>query len=389
LSGTLSGNNLSAASLDQGIELRDGVIDIVIAKNVVNFRNVVFNGGKGTLSATGQVQLDADDPNVKAKIVADKLELFGTPDRQLSVSGSATMANGGPGGGLAINGKFVIDHALFDLPASSAPKLGDDVVIVRSNGQTIVAAPPKHMAAAEKPVGPFAPRGDITIDLGQKFRFRGAGADLGLMGALTVTSTPNAPLSAVGNINVSNGSTYEAFGRKLAIETGYFTFNGPIDNPSLNLLAMRRNQEVEAGVRVRGTLRAPDVQLVSEPSVQDDEKLSWLLFGHGTETGSNLGQQNTMAAALALVGSAGGKRIAQTVGLDEFTIGTSDSGLTDAQVVSVAKALNEHFVLGYEQGLQSAGYLFKLTWLLSRRWSVAAQAGTYNGLFLLFTNRYD
>ena len=389
VSGSLNGNNLTAASLDQGVELRNGVIDIVIAKNVVTFRNVVFHGGQGTLSATGQVQLDADDPNVKAKIVADKLELFGAPDRQLSVSGSATMANGGPGGGMAINGKFVVDHALFDLPESSAPRLGDDVVIVRSDGQTTGAAPPKHMAAAEKPVGPFAPRGDITIDLGQKFRFRGAGADLGLVGALTVTSTPNAPLSAVGNINVTNGSTYEAFGRKLAIETGYFTFNGPIDNPSLNLLAMRRNQEVEAGVRVRGTLRAPDAQLVSEPSVQDDEKLSWLLFGHGTETGSNLGQQNTMAAALALVGSAGGKRIAQTVGLDEFTIGTSDSGLTDAQVVSVAKALNEHFVLGYEQGLQSAGYLIKLTWLLSRRWSVAAQAGTYNGLFLLFTNRYD
>ena len=389
LSGTLSGNKLSAASLDQGVQLNDGVIDIVIAKNVVNFRNVVFHGGPGTLSAVGKVDLDVDDPNVTAKIVADKLELFGAPDRQLSVSGAATMANGGPGGGLAINGKFVVDHALFDLPSSSAPKLGDDVVIVRSDGRTTISATPKHMAGAEKPVGPFAPHGDITIDLGQKFRFRGAGADLGLVGALTVTSTPNAPLSAVGNINVTNGSTYEAFGRKLTIETGFFTFNGPIDNPSLNLLAMRRNQEVEAGVRVRGTLRAPDVQLVSEPSVQDDEKLSWLLFGHGTDTGSNLGQENTMAAALALVGSAGGKRIAQTVGLDEFTIGTSDSGLTDAQVVSVAKALNEHFVLGYEQGLQSAGYLFKLTWLLSRRWSVAAQAGTFNGLFLLFTERYD
>ncbi|MCY0387449.1 translocation/assembly module TamB domain-containing protein [Robbsia sp. Bb-Pol-6] len=389
LSGTISGQKLGATLVDQGVQLRNGVIDIAISDNIVQFRNVSFHGSTGTLSATGRVQLDADNPGITAHIVADKLELFGAPDRQLAISGQASVANAGPGGGLAIDGKFAVDHARFDLPKTSAPRLGDDVVIVRSNGQTDTAAPPKAVSGVEKPIGPFAPIANIAIDLGHDFHFEGAGAVLGLTGALTVRSAPNEALSAVGTVSVTPGSTYEAFGRKLGIETGYFTFNGPVDNPSINLLAMRRNQEVEAGVRVQGTLRSPDVTLVSEPSVTQNEKLSWLLFGHGTDTGQNLGQQNTMTAALALLGSAGGKTLARSVGLDEFSIGTSDSGLTDAQVISVAKALNEHFVLGYEQGLQSAGYLFKLTWLLSRRWSVAAQAGTYNGLSLMFTNRFD
>ncbi|WP_082102338.1 translocation/assembly module TamB domain-containing protein [Robbsia andropogonis] len=389
LSGSLKGSQLNAQLLDQGVQLRDGVIDIGIDENLMTFRQVVFHGSSGTLRATGQVRLDADDPTIAAKIVADKLELFGTPDRQLQLSGQATLENAGPEGGVAVDGKFVVDHALFDLPESSAPSLGDDVVIVRSNGQPTPAVPKKGVPGAEKPVGKYAPRANISIDLGRNFRFRGEGADLGLTGGLTVVSAPNVPLSAQGSVNVANGSTYTAFGRKLNIETGFFTFNGPIDNPSINLLAMRRNQEVEAGVRVRGTLRAPDAQLVSEPSVPDNEKLSWLLFGHGTDSGQNLGQQNTVDAALALLGSAGGKRIAQTVGLDEFTIGSSDSGLTDAQVVQVAKALNEHFVLGYEQALQSTGSLFKLTWLLSRSWSVALQAGTYNGVFLLYVHRFD
>ncbi|WP_347556106.1 translocation/assembly module TamB domain-containing protein [Robbsia sp. KACC 23696] len=389
LSGSLKGDQLNAQLLDQGVQLRDGTIDIGVDDNLVTFRQVLFHGSSGTLGATGKVRLDADDPTIAAKIVADKLELFGTPDRQLQLSGQATLENAGPDGGVAIDGKFLVDHALFDLPESSAPSLGDDVVIVRSNGQPTAAVPKRGVPGAEKPVGRYAPHANVTIDLGHDFRFRGAGADLGLVGALTVVSAPNAALSAQGSVNVTNGSTYSAFGRKLNIETGYFTFNGPIDNPAINLLAMRRNQEVEAGVRVRGTLRAPDAQLVSEPSVPDNEKLSWLLFGHGTDSGQNLGQQNTVDAALALLGSAGGKRIAQTVGLDEFTIGSSDSGLTDAQVVQVAKALNEHFVLGYEQALQSTGSLFKLTWLLSRSWSVALQAGTYNGAFLLYVHRFD
>ena len=146
----------------------------------------------------------------------------------------------------------------------------------------------------------FAPRANIDIDLGQKFRFRGAGADLGLAGTITAMSAPNMPLRAVGNVRVTPGSTYTAFGRKLNIENGFFTFNGPVANPGINILAMRRNQEIEAGVQVTGTVQSPTAKLVSEPNVPDNEKLSWLLFGHGTDQGNNIGQQSAMTNALAL-----------------------------------------------------------------------------------------
>ena len=74
--------------------------------------------------------IDRAEPDLTARIVADKLQLFAAPDRQLSLSGNATMANGGAAGGLDIDGKFTVDHALFDLPEQSAPRLSDDVVIV-------------------------------------------------------------------------------------------------------------------------------------------------------------------------------------------------------------------------------------------------------------------
>ncbi|WP_139169569.1 translocation/assembly module TamB domain-containing protein [Chitinasiproducens palmae] len=388
VSGQLSGTNLAATLVDSGVQLKHGVVDIGITENLVELRRVEFHGGDGVIRATGRIQLDGENPDLTAKIVSDKLELFGAPDRQLSLSGQATIANARDGQGIDIDGRFVVDHALFDLPKSSAPRLGDDVVVIRSDSRR----PPPPLAsskpAAERPVGRFAPRSNIVVDLGRDFRFRGAGADLLLAGALTVKSAPAVPLAANGEVRVVEGSTYEAFGRKLAIENGYFVFNGPIDNPSINILAMRRNQEVEAGVRVRGTVRSPEAVLVSEPNVPDNEKLSWLLFGHGTES-TTLGQDNTASAALALLGSVGGKRIARSVGLDEFSLGPSESGLTDPQVVSIAKALNEHFVLGYEQGLTTAATLFKVTWLLSRRWSVAAQTGAINGVALYYTRRFD
>ncbi|MGF6570793.1 translocation and assembly module TamB [Paraburkholderia sp. GAS333] len=388
LTGALTGDGLSATMVDQGVQLKDGVVRIALSQNLVDFQQVEFHGASGTLRATGRVRLDGAEPDLTASIVADKLELFAAPDRNLSLTGSASVSNGGAERGMAINGKFVVDHALFDLPEQAAPSLGDDVVIIRPDG-TRSGGRPRPVAGSNQPVGAFAPRANIDISLGDNFRFRGQGADLGLTGTITAMSAPNLPLRAVGNVRVTQGSTYTAFGRKLAIENGFFTFNGPVANPGINILAMRRNQQVEAGVQVTGTVQLPVARLVSEPNVPDNEKLSWLLFGHGTDQGNNLGQQSTMTTALALLGSATGKRIAQTVGLDEFSVGRSEVGLTDPQVVMVSKAINEWLVIGYEQGLQSASNAIKATINLTRYWSVVAYGGTFYGADVLYTRRFD
>ncbi len=388
LSGSLVGDGLSATLVDLGVQLKDGVVRIALSENLVDFQQVEFHGATGTLRATGRVRLDNTEPDLTASIVADQLELFASPDRQLTMSGSASVANAGTQGGLAINGKFVIDHALFDMPDKSEPRLGDDVVVVRPDG-SVASGKPQEVGNSNKPVGAFAPRANIDIDLGQKFRFRGQGADVGLRGTITALSAPNLPLRAVGNVRVTEGSTYTAFGRKLGIENGFFTFNGPVANPGINILAMRRNQQVEAGVQVTGTIQSPVAKLVSEPNVPDNEKLSWLLFGHGTDQGNNVGQQSTMTTALALLGSASGKRIAQEFGLDEFSIGRSEVGLTDPQVVMVSKAMSEWLVIGYEQGLQSASNAIKATVNLTRYWSVAAYGGTFQGMDLQYTRRFD
>jgi translocation and assembly module TamB len=386
-SGLISGNDLSATLIDQGIEFKQGVVRIALADNLVQFQQVEFHGESGTVRASGQIKLDEANANLAVNVVADKLELFATPDRQLQLSGQATVRNEGAGGGIAIDGKFLVDHALFDLPESPAPSLGSDVHIITQDGTEQLAKKPA--LPTQKPAGTFSPHANIAIDLGNKFRFRGAGADLTLRGELQATSKPGEPLRAVGNITVAQGSTYTAFGRKLAIDNGYFTFNGPIDNPGINILAMRHNQEVEAGVQVTGTLQAPIARLTSEPSVADNEKLSWLLFGHGTDQGSTVGQQNTVSQAFALLGSAGGKRVAKTLGLDEFTVGQSEVGLTDPQVVMLSKALNERIVLGYEQGLTTAASVFKATLNLSRFWAVAIHTGALNGATLLYNRRFD
>ncbi|CAG2128912.1 hypothetical protein LMG31506_00553 [Cupriavidus yeoncheonensis] len=390
LTGTVDGDGIALTMYDLGIRLTDGIVRIVLDQNTVELKQVEFHGGDGKVTATGNVKLGEADPNLTAKIVADKLQLFASPERTLILSGNATIGN--ENRQMVIRGKFRVDRGLFDLPKAGAPELGDDVVVVRRKDQRELktAATP---APEAKPASKFSPLIEIAVDLGNDFRFRGAGADLKMAGQMTVRSEPLAPMRATGTVRVTEG-TYEAFGRKLNIERGTINFNGPIDNPNMYIRAMRRGQEVEAGVEVTGTVRLPRVRLVSEPNVPEEDKLSWLMFGYGAESAA-AGQQKQLGgaalggAALGMIGGKAGKGVVQHFGLDEFSIGPSTAGLNDQQVVSVGKAVTEQLSVGYEQSLTSASNVVKLTWAFSRRWSLIAKGGSINGLSVLFNRRFD
>ena len=157
---------------------------------------------------------------------------------------------------------------------------------------------------------------------------------------------------------------------------------------------MRRNQEVEAGVEVTGTVRLPRVRLVSEPNVPDEDKLSWLMFGYGAESAGSSQQRQLSGsaiggAALGMIGGKAGKSVVSHFGIDEFSIGPSTAGLNDQQVVSIGKAVSDQISVGYEQSLTSASNVVKLTWAFSRRWSLIAKGGSINGLSVLFNRRFN
>jgi len=390
LTGNIDGEDIALTLYDEGIRLTGGVVRVALDQDTIELRQVEFHGGDGKIVATGNIKLGDTDPNLTGRIVADKLQIFASPERTLIVSGDASILN--ENRQIVIRGKFRVDRGLFDLPKAGAPVLGDDVVVVRRRDQRELktAATP---VPETKPAGRFSPLIDLTLDLGDNFRFRGAGADLRLGGQLGVRSAPLTPLRATGTIRVTDG-TYEAFGRKLDIERGIVNFNGPVDNPNLNIRAMRRNQEVAAGVEVTGTVRLPRVRLVSEPNVPDEDKLSWLMFGYGAESNTS-GQQRQLSAgalggaALGMLGGRAGKGVVQQLGIDEFSIGPSTAGLNDQQVVSVGKAVTEKISVGYEQSLTSASNVVKLTWAFSRRWSLIAKGGSINGLSVLFNRRFD
>ena len=232
-------------------------------------------------------------PTARLQLEAQHFQLLGRIDRRIVTSGSAQMQLEREQ--LHLDGRFAVDEGLIDFSKSDAPALSDDVVVKR-------AADPKAATPVRSGTTPARLPSvalDLRVDLGQKLRLRGRGLETGLEGELRLTS-PAGKLAVDGSVRAAGG-TYAAYGQKLEIARGNLVFNGPAENPRLDIEATRPNLDVRVGVQVTGTAVNPRVRLFSEPEMSELDKLSWLVLGRASD---GLGRADTallQRAALALL----------------------------------------------------------------------------------------
>jgi hypothetical protein len=271
------------------------------------------------------------------------------------------------------------DRGYLEIEQDRLPKLGEDVVIIGQDRGT----PAKHTRV------PVAL--DLQLDLGNELEVRGYGLEGKLAGRLQIETTKDGELRAYGRIQTVN-ATFFAYGQRLQVDPGVAIFDGPLDNPSLQMTAWRRNQQVEVGVQVTGSARTPRVQLVSQPPVAEGERLSWLVLGRAPTdaTKADLGLLQAAAGALLARGDRMplDRRIARAFGVDEISL--RGSGEVADRVVAVGKRLSDRLYISYEQGLgTAASALVKLDFSLTQRLAVRAETGTSSGLGLFYRFSWD
>lgn len=380
--GAVRGRGLTAAWPEQGFALREGRFEAFLEPDRLRVSNVVWRGAEtargkgGTLHGGGELKLAAPYDG-KLEFGMDALEVLSRPDRQLTASGrvSVTLDAQGP----RVTGQLRADRALFVLPEATGYVRSEDVVV--------------RGAASDR--APAARRNlelDLELDAGPDFMLRGRGLDARLAGAIRLTARSGQPAHAVGRISVAKG-IYRAYGQKLDIDRGVLDFTGLLDNPGLDILAMRRfpDQGIEAGVSVTGTLLLPRARLVSKPEMADEQKLAWLVLGHGLDTGDRAAFDALHLAATSLLSSADAvslqARIAQATGLDD--IGVRGASTVHGTAVTLGKRLSERAYLSFEQSLDGLSQLARLKYQLSRRLTVEAQSGTEDAVDVFYTFSFD
>jgi len=405
--GQISGSDITLALIDQGLYLSGGELSAEFDRDRLRLARLDFvspnrvrpretrlpvdalTATPGTLGVQGEIALDSGVGRFDFR--AERLPLLQRPDRWLILSGAGQARS--TWRTLALEADLRADAGYLELADTPPPSLSDDVVVLG------------RAAPADGALGVDA---DIRVSLGEQLYLSALGLDTRLTGELRLRRSAGRPVSATGTIATAGGS-YRGYGQQLSIERGLINFQGALDNPGLNLVALRKGLAVEAGVMIGGSARRPQVRLVSDPPVPDPEKLSWMVLGRAPDAGAGADLGLLLPAAQALLGGPGGgmtEQLSRSLGLEEFSIGQGEvggvsrratsrvvgsgtavegGGTLGGQVLTVGKRLSGDLYLSFEQSLGGAERLVKLTYQLSRRLSLVARGGTDNAIDAYYT----
>jgi translocation and assembly module TamB len=343
--------------------------------------NATGRAGDGVLTVAGTTALDPESgwpteltlrgDTVRIVQLPD-VEVFASPDLRVNVALPV----------IEVTGRVHIPRAtiaLDVLPSQAVTPSADAVV---------------HGAASENQARPLQLRTAIEFTLGDDVRYSGLNLDTTVGGELRLTTAPDASSNATGTVRLDG--TYDAYGQKLEIEEGQLLFSGPLDDPGLDVRAVRMPETngfgsgvTEVGVELTGTLKQPRTRVFSTPAMSEADALSYLLFGRPV-SGSNgaIGTEETttlqtaaltlgLQQALPVV-----QRFGNTLGLDELTVQSTD---TDAGALMAGKYLSPRVYIRYSYGLFNRIGGFLLRFQVNDRLSIETRSGEQESMDLFYT----
>lgn len=273
---------------------------------------------------------------------------------------------------LAITGKVHIprgDITVRELPPSTV-KVSDDTVIIGSQ--------------TEEGKAPMAMAMDIDVEVGEdQLNFAGFGLTAKVQGHVHIGDN----MDTRGELWLNDGR-YRAYGQRLNVRRARLLFAGPLDQPFLDIEAVRvvvePSRTVTAGIRLSGSAEQPTTQIFSEPTMAQEDALSYLVLGRSR---TNTGEDNNMLAeaalGLGLMGSAGVTTdIANKLGIQDFDLDTQGTGNSTAVVAS--GKINEKLSLRYGVGVFEPANTIALRYLLSKKVYLEVATGVASSLDIFY-----
>ena len=373
LAGNLQLSGAGAYLPQTGITLRDLSMQAEFAGDKVRIPAFKVSSGKGQLAGEGELLLQNwQIAEFNGKLGGKDFLAINLPE--LLVVASPALTFSGTTQLLKVRGEIKLPELLVRGRQSQAP--------LRQHADVIILDAPLK----EERETPLALDLEVRLLLGERVLVKFGGIDARLSGDVIVTARGNETINGRGKISVVQGA-YAAYGMKLDISRGSLLFaGGPIDQPTLDILALRKAGEVQAGVRVGGTPRAPTVALYSEPSMPDTDILSYIVLGR--PMGSDAGQADLlMVAAGALLAKGESTvlqdRLRRRVGLDVIDIQAGDGDLTTS-VITVGKYLNPKLYVSLGHSLFTGSNVVGLRYDISERWQAESTVGEESGVDLFY-----
>ncbi|HEX4648741.1 MAG TPA: translocation/assembly module TamB domain-containing protein [Steroidobacteraceae bacterium] len=353
--------NLALRQVQLNARLSDGGLD--------------FDGsaraGAGKVTAGGHLEWHRLQPYGEFHLQGASLRVTDVPEAQIDASPDLDFTVSGRR--IEVNGKVTVPFAKIQ------PR---DITgaVLASQDEVIVGSEP------EDPAKRFEVMSTITLALGDRVTVDTSGLTGRLTGGITIRSGYDAITRGTGELSVDEGK-YTAYGRKLDIERGRLIFTGgPIDDPGIDVRAVKKFPDVTAGVNVRGTLLQPRMTFFSDPPLPQSQVVSLILAGGSLESAQNRAAAGTGggAGSAALYQGAAilGQQIGSHVGIEDVSL---ESDITNETSLVLGRYLSPRLYVSYGISLTQQLNTLKLRYTLGDHWTIKTEVGQARGADLVYS----
>lgn len=363
LAGRALAADLQAFVSRTGTDLRDGTVELSgsLSEPIQLSGDLQF--AEGSASLGGSLRWQAQKADARLAVTAseplllantDDLQLRLTPDLQLTLKDQLADLRGT---------LRVAKSSIHLTPVDASVQRSDDVVFVNE--------PTPPSAYGEK----TRLQADLTLIIDEALELQGFGLEGTLNGQLRITATAADQARATGELSI--GGTYTIYGQTLTLRRGKLIYaDTAIDNPLIQLEAVRDTEGGVVGAKVSGRASQPMVKLFSEPQMTDAEILARLVTGRPLNAASS-GQASALSSAALALGlsryGGTGQAASERLGFEELSLSFRDD--IGGAALTLGRYLSPKLYLSYTYGLVEQFDLLQLNYLLSDKWTIQTEVG--------------
>ena len=334
---------------------------------------------KGSLGADGSIDISGEIG----------LENLTPTDIQLKLAATRAPINYERAVKVIINSKMEVSGALMDLNIKGDVNILEGVVYVDrftsvggAEGVIVVQTEEDLKSLGKKQESSQLYRNmamNISVKGQRDLWARGAGANVEVKTDLQVLKTARQNIRINGAITTIRGF-FDYSGKSFVIQKGKITFIGlESPDPLLALTALYEVPKVKIYVNVTGSASKPALILTSDPSMDQNDIISYLLFGSPVNnlSGSNSNQLQNMAGSFVggMVGNTMKEILGKEFALDVFQFEGGSGGL-EGSAVTVGKYIAPRIFVTFKHSTaQDTGDELQVEYEVSDNISIQSQIG--------------
>lgn len=255
---------------------------------------------------------------------------------------------------------------------------------VRSLPETAVRVSEDQVIQGEEPpTDPLDLNMDLVVVVGEdRVSFEGFGVTGNLRGRMRLVDQ----MDARGELSLQDG-IYRLYGQQLTIRRAQLIFSGPLDQPFLDIEAVREVGDVTAGVRLTGRADEPQAEIFSQPAMSEPQALSYIMFGRPMRSEGDSNVVGDVALALGLSQTLPVTReLGEQVGIQDLQLETEGTG--DEASVVASGYITDRLSLRYGVGLFQPVNRLAVRYDLTQRLLLEAASGVANSMDIFYQRDY-